>query len=210
MASLIHPKELSARQRYRLMISLVVPRPIGWISTRSMDGLRNLAPFSFFNAFSATPMLVGASIGRRGDTTKDTLTNIRQTGVFAVNLVAGRHLEAMVRTSGDWPPDVDEFRQAGLEAAQGERVDVPYVADAAAAFECRLFREVDLGASPNALVIGEVVGIHLAGDLRLDPESYHVDAASLDPVGRLGGAEYGLLGEVRTVPRPSGEASEGG
>jgi flavin reductase (DIM6/NTAB) family NADH-FMN oxidoreductase RutF len=200
--SLIQLRDLSARQRYGLAISLVVPRPIGWISTRAPDGRANLAPFSFFNALSATPMLLGASVGRRGGGPKDTLANIRQTGVFAVNLVGAKHLDAMVRTSGDWAADVDEFVEAGLTAAECAHIDVPYVADAVATFECRLFREVDLGASPNALVIGEAVAVHLSEELRVDPERYHVDIASLDPVGRLGGMQYGLLGEVREIPRP--------
>jgi flavin reductase (DIM6/NTAB) family NADH-FMN oxidoreductase RutF len=200
--ALLLPGDLTARQRYGLMISLVVPRPIGWISTRSTDGTPNLAPFSFFNAFSATPILLGASVGRRAGGPKDTLSNIRQTGVFAVNLVGRKHLDAMVLTSGDWAGDVDEFAEAGLTVAECERIDVPYVADAVAAFECRLFREVDLGASPNALVIGEAVAVHLGEELAVEPEGYHVDIRSLDPVARLGGSEYGLLGEVVEVARP--------
>jgi flavin reductase (DIM6/NTAB) family NADH-FMN oxidoreductase RutF len=202
MPTIVQPTDLTARQRYQLVISLVVPRPIGWISTRSMDGGRNIAPFSFFNAVSASPMLVAASIGRRSSGPKDTLTNIRQTGVFVVNLVADKHLESMVRTSGDWPPDIDEFADAGLTAGDAEKVDAPYVVDAAAAFECRLFREVELGASSNALIIGEVVAIRLNEDLVVDPETWHVDIGSLRPVGRLGRDEYALLGDVRRVARP--------
>jgi flavin reductase (DIM6/NTAB) family NADH-FMN oxidoreductase RutF len=202
MPTIVQPTDLTARQRYQLVISLVAPRPIGWISTRSMDGGRNVAPFSFFNAVSASPMLVAASIGRRSSGPKDTLTNIRQTGVFVVNLVAEKHLESMVRTSGDWPPDVDEFADAGLTAADAEKVDAPYVVDAAAVFECRLFREVELGASSNALIIGEVVAIRLNEDLVVDPETWHVDIGSLRPVGRLGRDEYALLGEVRRIARP--------
>lgn len=204
MATTVLPGALEAPQRYRLTTSLVVPRPIGWISTRSQDGSRNLAPFSYFNALSSSPMLVGASIGRRGDGVKDTLTNIRKSGVFVVNLVAERHLEAMVRTSGEWPPEVDEFTEAGVRAAEGVKVDAPYVADAAAVLECRLFREVDLGAAPNALVIGEVVAVHLGEGVAMD-ESGHVDVSTLRPVGRLGLDEYTLLGEVRHVPRPQVE-----
>jgi flavin reductase (DIM6/NTAB) family NADH-FMN oxidoreductase RutF len=195
--------ELSGRQRYRLLTSLVAPRPIGWISTRSADGTPNLAPFSYFNALSAAPILVGASIGQRAGAPKHTLANIRATRAFVVNLVAERHLEAMVRTSGDWPADTDEFAVAGIEAAEAETVDAPYVADAAAAFECRLFREVDLGDAPNTLVIGEVRRIHLHPELDVDPHTFHVDARSLRPVGRLGLDEYTLLGELRHVPRPT-------
>lgn len=193
---------LTGRQRYRLLTSLIVPRPIGWISTRSPDGRRNLAPFSYFNALSASPILVGASIGERAGRAKDTLTNIRASGEFAVNLVSERHLEAMVRTSGDWPPDVDEFDEAGLMGDEATAVDAPYVADAAAVLECRLFREVELGDAPNTLVIGEVLGIRLSPDLSVDPDTLHVDPESLRPVGRLGLDEYTLLGELRRVPRP--------
>ncbi|MFO7893647.1 MAG: flavin reductase family protein [Longimicrobiales bacterium] len=198
----IDTASLSGRQRYRLITSLVVPRPIGWISTYSAGGRRNLAPFSYFNALSVAPILVGASIGLRGGSPKDTLSNIRATAAFAVNIVTERHLEAMVRTAGDWAPDVDEFEEAGLVAAEATTVDAPYVTDAAAVFECRLFREVELGAAPNTLIIGEVVAIHLSETLEVDPDTMHVDPASLRPVGRLGLDEYTLLGELRHVPRP--------
>jgi flavin reductase (DIM6/NTAB) family NADH-FMN oxidoreductase RutF len=210
MSTLIDLATLEPRDRYRLTISLIVPRPIGWISTRSQDGLPNLAPYSFFNAFSATPLLVGASIGRRSGGPKDTLTNIRQSGVFVVNVVSEPHLEAMVRTSGDWAADVDEFREAGLKMADASKVDAPYVADAAAVLECRLFKEVDLGSSPNVLIIGEAVAIRLGDGVTLDPVSYHVDVNALRPVGRLGGSEYGLLGEVRTVARPGAPRDQPG
>ena len=196
--------DLSGRQRYRLLTSLVVPRPIGWISTRAADGTPNLAPFSYFNGLSAAPLLVGASIGHRADRPKDTLTNIRDTGEFAVNIVDEAHLEEMVRTAGDWPPDLDEFMDAGVPMTTGRVVPVPVVGDAPAVLECRLFREVDLGDAPNTLVIGEVVAITLAAHLAVDPDTLHVDAGSLRPVGRLGLDEYTLLGELRKVPRPSG------
>lgn len=201
MITTLEVKHLSGRQRYRLLTSLVVPRPIGWISTRSPDGLRNLAPFSYFNALSASPVLVGASVGRRRDGPKHTLTNIQARGEFVVNLVSERHLEAMVRTAGDWPAEVDEFEEAGLTPAEATTVDAPYVSDAAAVFECRLFPEVSLGDA-NTLVIGEVLTVHLGSALVVDADSLHVDVRSYRPVGRLGRDEYTLLGEVRHVPRP--------
>lgn len=201
---------LSGRQRYRLMTSLVVPRPIGWIGSRCGDGGSNLAPFSYFNGLSATPMLVGASIGRRRGgagaegtaPSKDTLLNIRETGVFSVSMVTERHLEAMVRTSGEWARGTDEFEEAGLVSAECEAVKAPCVADAPAVFECRLFDLVDLGEAPNTLVIGEVVAIRLDPALRVEEETLHVDVESLRPVGRLGLDEYTLLGAIRRIPRP--------
>jgi flavin reductase (DIM6/NTAB) family NADH-FMN oxidoreductase RutF len=205
---LLRTHELEGRQRYRLLTSLVVPRPIGWIGTRSRDGTANLAPFSYFNALSATPMLIGASVGRRrvrgadAPEPKDTLRNVEDTGAFSVSIVDERHLEAMVRTSGDWPPGISEFDAADLALAECAAISAPYVADAAATLECRLFRLVDLGDAPNTLVIGEVVAVRLGPELRVDPDTLHVDVTSLRPVGRLGRDEYGLLGEIQRHSRP--------
>lgn len=199
---------LSSRQRYRLLTSLVVPRPIGWLGTRSLDGRPNLAPFSYFNGLSASAMLVGASIGRRRagpgaePEWKDTLLNIRETEAFSVNIVTERHLEAMVRTSGEWPRGTDEFREAGLVSAECETIDAPYVADAPAVLECVLFKLVELDA-PNMLAIGEVQAVRLGPGLAVEEDTMNVDVESLRPVGRLGLDQYTLLGEVRRIPRPS-------
>lgn len=196
------PADLSRRQCYALLTTLVVPRPIGWISTRSARGVLNLAPFSYFNALSAAPPLVGASIARRRRGPKDTLANIRDSGGFCVNVVTERHLEAMVQTAGDYGPDVNEFDVAGLAMAEADTVDAPFVADCPAVLECRLFREVDLGDAPNTLVIGEVTMVRLHDTLLEDPERLLVDPQALRPVGRLGAERYTTLGEVRHVPRP--------
>ena len=193
---------LTPRERYQLLTSLVVPRPIGWLSTRSADGVRNLAPFSYFAALSASPMLVGVSIGHRRGEPKDSLRNIRETGAFCVNVVTEELLGAMNETSGEHPPGVDEFEVAGLPAAEAGMVAAPYVASCPAVLECRLFKEVELGDAPNSLVIGEVVGVRLAAGLALLPESLRVDPTSLRPVGRLGGDLYFRPGEDAERPRP--------
>ena len=117
---LVLPDELRGREQYELMTSLVVPRPIGWISTCSAGGVPNLAPFSYFAALAVRPMLVGVSVGHRRDGPKDTLVNIRETGEFCVNVVTSSLLEAMNKTSGDYGPDVDEFEVAGLSRARAE------------------------------------------------------------------------------------------
>lgn len=214
MVRVIRSGELTGSQRYRLLTSLVVPRPIAWVGTRSLDGSANLAPFSYFNAVSAAPMLVAVSIGSRrgregeGATDKDTLVNIRETGAFSVSVVGEEQLEAMVRTSGEWAPAVDEFQEAGLAAAECDTVAAPCVADAPAVLECTLFRVVDLGASPNTLVIGEVRAVRLAPGLVLDDATGHVAVDSLRPVGRLGLDEYTLLGELRHVTRPDPDSAE--
>lgn len=196
------PAEVPARTRYQLLTSLVVPRPIGWISTRSAAGVPNLAPFSYFAALSASPMLVGVSVGHRPDGPKDTLVNLRETGVFCVNVVDVTHLEAMNASSADVGPEEDEFVLAGLSMAISGVVDAPFVASAPAVLECRVRQEVDLGGAPNTLVIGEVVGLRVDEALPTVEGSEAVDSEALAPVGRLWGAAYAMPGEVRILTRP--------
>lgn len=200
---LVHAAELDRRQAYRLITTLVVPRPIGWLSSRGHDGTPNLAPYSYFNAVAAAPMMVAASVGRRrGGEPKDALATIRESRAFCVNMVTERHLEAMVLTAGDYPPHIDEFDVAGLELAEAESVAAPYVAGAPAVLECTLVREVSLDPAPNTLIIGEVLAVRLGPELRYDPDRFAVDPESLRPVGRLGEERYTLLGEIRYIPRP--------
>jgi flavin reductase (DIM6/NTAB) family NADH-FMN oxidoreductase RutF len=192
----------SGRERYELLTSLVVPRPIGWLSTRSRDGVPNVAPFSYFAALSATPMLVGASIGSRRGAPKDTLSNIREAGAFCVNVVTESQLEKMNATSGEFGPGENEFEIAGLAMAEAERVSAPYVADCPAVLECRLQQEVELDGSSNTLLIGEVVLVRLAETIGFVPGTRFVDPLTLRPVGRLYGDRYSLLGELVAFARP--------
>lgn len=193
---------LGNRERYQLLTSLVVPRPIAWLSTRSAAGVANLAPFSYFAALSATPFLVGISIGSRGGEPKDSLRNIRETGVFCVNLASEGQLREMNETSGEWGPEVDEFVRAGVPAAEAESVAAPYVANCPAVLECRLFQEVPLAGSPNTLVIGEVLRVRLADGVRMVEGTHFVDTESIHPVARLWGDRYALVGEMPSLPRP--------
>jgi flavin reductase (DIM6/NTAB) family NADH-FMN oxidoreductase RutF len=193
---------LSGRERYQLLTSLVVPRPIAWVSTRSAAGARNLAPFSYFAALSATPMLVGVSIGSRADGPKDTLRNIRETGGFCINVTTERHLEAMNASAGEWGPEVDEFDRAGLKALDADSVDAPYVAGCPAVLECRLRQEVPLDGSRNTLVIGEVLRVRLDDGIPLAPGTLMAEADALRPVGRLSGDRYALMGEMPKLRRP--------
>lgn len=193
---------LGGRERYQLLTSLVVPRPIAWVSTRSPQGRRNLAPFSYFAAVSATPFLVSVSIGSRGDVEKDTLRNIRQTGAFCVNLATEPDLARINETAGEYGPEVDEFERAGIAAAQADSVDVPYVADCPAVLECRTFKVVELEGSPNTLVLGEVLRVRLSDAIPLAPGTLFADTAALRPVARLWGDFYATIGDTPALPRP--------
>lgn len=198
----IRPEDLSGPDRYNLLNSLVIPRPIGWISTRGQEGTHNLAPFSYYAALSASPLLVGASIGQRGGEPKDTLKNVRECGAFCVNVCSEELLEAMNLTSGEYPASVDEFTVAGLEAREGTAVDAPWVAQAPAVLECELFKEVGLGDAPNVLLIGEVKLVRLSNTVQPSPGSWDVDPESLGAVGRLGKNRYLLTREIRELARP--------
>lgn len=194
---------LGGRDRYQLLTSLVVPRPIAWVSTRSPGGQRNLAPFSYFAAVSATPFLVSVSIGSRAGVDKDTLRNIRDTGAFCVNVATEGQLAQMNETSGEWGPEVDEFDAAGLDSAEADSVDAPYVASCPAVLECRVFQIVELEGSPNTLVIGEVLRVRLSDAIPLAPGTLFADTAALRPLGRLWGDLYATVGDMPALERPS-------
>ncbi len=196
------PEELSAIERYHLMTSLVVPRPIGWLSTYGPDGVPNLAPFSYFSAISVRPMLVAVSIGHKKDGLKDSLVNLRHRGAFCVNVVSEDLLEPMNESSATVPPDVNEFELASLTAVDSGHVDAPFVGECRAVLECEVQQEVDLRGAPNTLVIGEVVGVRLDPSLGVEEGTRIVRPEELRPVGRLGGAAYSVVDEVRRVLRP--------
>ncbi len=193
---------ISHRDRYQLLTSLVVPRPIGWISSWNDAGTPNLAPFSYFTALAASPMLVGVSIGHRPDGPKDTLVNVRSKGAFCVNVVTEELLEAMNATSASVAYGVDEFELADLEPAASRRVDAPYVVASPAVLECEVFKEVPLDGAPNTLVIGRVVGVLLDPVLKMAEGTRFVGSEELRPVGRLWGGSYAMPGPVRVIPRP--------
>lgn len=198
---LIEPNEVEARDAYKLLIGLVVPRPIGWIGSIDASGVRNLAPYSFFNAVAATPPTVLFSPLTRKGSAKDTLNNVRATRVFTVNIVSYDLAEAMNLSSGSHPPDVDEFAVAGLTAVPGSKVDAPLVAEARANLECVVTQTVPVGRPPldGTLVLGEVVAFHIREDLL---DGTRVDQAGLDAIGRMGGPSYTRTTDLFGMERP--------
>ena len=169
--------------------AMVGPRPIGWISSQNAQGHLNLAPYSFFNAFNYTPPIIGfASIGA-----KDSLHNIRETGEFCWNLATRPLAEQMNKTCAAVPPDVSEFELAGLTASASRCIQAPRVAESPVSFECKLTQLLQLQGLDGApvetwLVLGEVVGIHIARHLLKDGI---YDTAAAEPILRGGGpADY--------------------
>jgi flavin reductase (DIM6/NTAB) family NADH-FMN oxidoreductase RutF len=190
---LIDPADLDRRQLYRLMISIIVPRPIAWVSTQAADGTLNAAPFSYFQALSSQPPMVMVAVGkRRGGAFKDTRSNIEATGEFVVNVVGAESARRMVRTSVDHPPEVSEFEEAGLTPVASTKVDAPRIEECAVSLECKLDRVLEVGTS--GVLIGEVVAFHLREDVVAGDGT--VDPWRLRPLGRLGGSNYAPLREV--------------
>ena len=195
----IKPGDMEGRDYYRLLTSLVVPRPIAWVSTVGADGTPNLAPFSFFNAVSGSPPTLMVSISQRQDRPKDTLRNIQETGEFAVHVVSEDMAQAMNLTAGEYPYEVDEFELAGLERVPCTEIRPARIAAARAVFECRLTQTVPVQDSHNTMVLGQVLVCHLGREL-IRPNG-QVDAGLLRPLARLGGSEYAGLAAVFTMER---------
>lgn len=172
--------------------AIVSPRPIAWISTRSGQG-DNLAPYSFFNAIGYTPPKVMFS----GDP-RDTVANVRETGVFAVNIVEAAALQTMNATSARFPHGTDEFTAVGVPKAECLEIDCPRVDGAPATLECRVMQIIDLPVDDH-LVIGEVVGIHLRDDCLVDGR---FDVTRYQPAARLGYHDYTIVRDLVELRRP--------
>ena len=182
--------------------ALITPRPIGWISSRAVDGSNNLAPYSFFNGVAYTPpQVMFASTGTKTDQpgTKDSLANIEETGVFCVNIVAYEMRDAMNASSEMLPKEVDEFAHAGLTAAECDTINCPRVEGAPAALECKLTQIVTLPGAANRVAFGEVTGIHLRDDCLRDGI---FDVTTFQPLARMGYRDYTVVRDVFSLSRP--------
>ncbi len=191
----IDPRQQSVKDNYKLMIGSILPRPIAFVSTISKDGKLNLAPFSFFTGITSKPMTVAFAPGRKkGGLKKDTLVNIEQTGEFVVNVVTEEIVSAMNETATDFPPEINEFEQAGFTPQPSDKVLPPRVKESPVNMECKLMEIIHIGPEEpggGSLVIGEVICFHVADDLINDGR---IDTGLLKPVGRLAGVEYTTLG----------------
>jgi flavin reductase (DIM6/NTAB) family NADH-FMN oxidoreductase RutF len=197
---ILDPQAVSPGAFYQFMISVVVPRPIAFVSTVNPEGQLNVAPFSYFNAITNQPPLLGISINSRRGEPKDTLRNIERTAEFVVNTVDESLGPRMVQTSGEWPEDVDEFRLTALTPIASDLVKPPRVGESPVSMECRLHRVIELGATH--FVVGEILRAHVKDEVLTDGR---VDIQKLRPLGRLGGDGYSVVRDVIHMPRPKVE-----
>ena len=196
------PQQIDQKAIYKLLTGAVIPRPIGWISSISPDGIPNLAPFSFFNAVGDDPPHVMFSTVRPNDINKDTLNNVLATKQFVVNMVTEETVERMNMTSQTVAADVNEFELAGLTPIASVKVKPPRVKESPINFECELVHHYTLenhkfgGA---VILVGKIVMFHFDESVLLD--DFKIDMDSYRPVARLAGSNYSKLGEVFSIKR---------
>ncbi len=196
----ITPGERPPIDIYRLLLSVVVPRPIAWISTVGRDGTRNLAPFSFFKAVGGNPPVLMVSIGSRRGVEKDSLRNLRETGRCVVHIVSEEFREAMNATSAEYDYDVDEFSAAEIPIDGHSDVQMPQIEGAPIRMEAAALQFVPVSTTGYTVTLLQVNCLRIRSDLlRADGT---VDPLKLKPIARLGGEEYTYLGEVFRMPRP--------
>ncbi|MDP6338736.1 MAG: flavin reductase family protein [Candidatus Marinimicrobia bacterium] len=197
------PDKQSFADNHRLMIGAIVPRPIAFVSTKSKDGILNLAPFSYFNGVCSNPPTIMFAPARRGydGLTKDTLNNIRDTEEFVVNIVSEEFADQMVACATDFDKDVNEFEVSGLTSVDSVKVAPPYVKESKVSFECRLQTIVPVGdAEPGGgfVVIGNIVMFHVDDRVLKDGR---IDQKALNPVGRMAGNNYTRVHDTFTIIR---------
>jgi len=201
---IVDPGAVSTVRFAQLMNSVIVPRPIAFVTTVNTAGRVNAAPFSWFCGLATRPPLLGVSISPRDGEPKDTLRNVRGTREFVVNVVTEAMAAQIVRASGDWSQDVDELALVGLTAMPSDLVRPPRVAESPVNLECRLDREIALGESH--FVVGEILRAHVSETVLTEGR---VDATRLRPLARLGGDRYAGLGGLLRLSRPKVERAPG-
>lgn len=194
---------LAPSERFTFLTSVVVPRPIAWVTTRNAEGVVNAAPFSFFNVFGSKPGMVVLGIGNRPDTgeAKDTALNIRASGEFVVNSVTEELAEKMVKTSGPYPFGDDELKAVGLEAAPSKKVAPPRIAASPVALECVHTQTIEIGG--NRLIVGEIIHAYIDDEF-YDSETGRARTDTMRIVGRMHGSDgYLRSSDFFEIQRPS-------
>jgi len=198
---IIDPQAVPVSIAYQLLTTTVIPRPIGFISSLSPEGVANLAPFSFFNAVCGDPPMIMFSASNRHPL-KDTLRNVRATREFVVNIVSEEIAQQMNLTAGDYAPHISEFDISGLTAVPSDIVRPPRVLESPVNMECRVHDIFEVSAKPmgGSIVIGEVIRFHVRDSI-IDKDMV-IDPNKLKPVARLGGPSYSRIRDCFDMIRP--------
>ncbi len=200
--------ELSPHERYKLLISFVLPRPIAWLTTIGPTGVVNAAPFSFFNVFAEDPPLCMIAINKRPDgRIKDSWANIERTGEFVVNLTDEPLAQAMHESSGDFPPDIGEPDYLKLGLAPSTAIKPPRLAAAPWSLECKIWQVINV-KDDRQLIIGEGVHFHVRDEL-WDPKAMRVLMDKYQPVGRMFADRYCRTNDRMLFPSAEGPRRDG-
>ncbi len=196
----LDPASLNPTRAYLLQLACIQPRPIALVSTRSAEGVVNLAPFSYFTGVASTPPTLCFSVGRR-QPEKDTYANIVATRELVIHMVDRSMAERMVACSADYPPEVDELTACGFTAVASEVVKPPRVAEAPIAMECRLRQVVEVAEDDRGahLILATILRYHVREAVW---NGGRIDPSPLDPIGRLGGQSYCTCRARFDLPRP--------
>ena len=198
----LDPSIISSSDTYKLLTGIIIPRPIGWISTVSESGIYNLAPFSFFNAVGEDPPHVMFSTVRTGNVNKDTLNNVLATKQFVVNMVTEDLVEKMNTTSQAIPANESEFDLAGLTPIPSIKIKAPRVKECLVTMECEMVHHYFLEDHKNGgacIIIGRVVLFHVEDSVLLDGSKINME--NYKPVARLAGSNYSKIGEIFSIKR---------
>lgn len=172
---------------YKLLASTIVPRPIAWVTTVDQAGIANAAPFSFFNMMGSEPPIVALGVQHAADgKAKDTLCNIREQKIFGINLVKRDDADQMNLTSTTYVPEIDELKEHHIEVITGDLLPIPLIASSPVKMECRLYQEITTGEN-QAVILGEVLMLHIIDEALIDVDAGYVDAAKLNLIARMHG-----------------------
>lgn len=196
---ILRSQSLTDAEKYRLLASCVIPRPIAWVTSVSPDKIINAAPFSFFNAITGEPPTVMISISRRDGKHKDTARNILSGKEFVVNIVNEALAEHMNATSASFPETVSEIERAGLHLSPSETIATPRIAGCPVHLECTLTHAIEIGSGPTDVLFGEVMVFHVADEVL---KNQRIDPSLLRAVGRLSGSDYCRTTETFEMKRP--------
>ena len=199
--------DLTARERYKVLASFVLPRPIAWVTSIGPTGVVNAAPFSFFNVFCEDPPLCmfAANLAPDG-LIKDTVANIQRTNEFVVNMTDEPLAQAMHESSGDFPPEIGEPDYLGLKLAPSTKIAVPRLADAPWAMECKTWKTIDVN-NDRLLIMGEGVNFYIRDEL-WDPAAMRVHMERYHPIGRMFADRYCRTDDRVVFPAATGAAAK--
>lgn len=199
-------RHLAPQEAYHTITQTLIPRPVAWVLTENPDNGYNLAPYSFFTAVTSSPPLLMISAGRKPDgEAKDTRANIEQSRFFTVHIAHRELAAAMTETSRTLPRGESELERTGLELADFGDFQLPRLKDCRIAMGCELYEIQQIGDLDQSLIFGRILNMYVDDRAAFtdDKGRTRVDAAAIDPIGRLGGSEYVTFGDIIRIPRPA-------